>query len=88
MAASPLLNIIGRNPVLSMPLLQRINNQNLEVIQGLKEENHHPYQLLLLLFRVLRRQRAAREVQQVVDKFQMTEDSHTSKGGVVNTVEE
>jgi len=38
MAASPLLNIIGRNPVLSMPLLQRINNQNLEVIQGLKEE--------------------------------------------------
>jgi len=38
MAASPLLNIIGHNPVLSMPLLQRMNNQNLEVIQGLKKE--------------------------------------------------
>jgi len=38
MAASPLLNIIGHDRTLSMPLLQRINNQNLELIQRLKEE--------------------------------------------------
>jgi len=104
MAASPLLNIIGHNPVLSMPLLQRMNNQNLEVIQGLKKEVKSAgvtnswftvgvglsilISCSILLFRVLRRQRAVREIQQVVDKFQMTEDGHTSKGGVVKTVKE
>jgi len=104
MAASPLLNIIDHNPVLSMPLLQRMNNQNLEVIQGLKEEVKSAgvtnswftvgvglsilISCSILLFRVLRRQRAVREIQQVVDKFQMTEDGHTSKGGVVKTVKE
>jgi len=79
-----------------MPLLQRMNNQNLEVIQGLKEEVKSAgvtniwftvgvgisilISCSILLFRVLRRHRAAREIQQVVDKFQMTEDGHTSKG--------
>jgi len=87
-----------------MPLLQRMNNQNLEVIQGLKEEVKSAgvtnywcavgegisilISCSILLFRVLRRQRSAREIQQVVDKFQMTDNGHTSKGGVVNTVKE
>jgi len=94
MAASPMLNIIGHNPVLGMPLLPRMNNQSLEVIIGLREEVKSAgvtniwfavgveisilISCSILLFRVLRRQRAAREIQQVVDKFQMTEDSHTS----------
>jgi len=82
MAASPLLNIIGHDPTLSMPLLQRINNQNLEVIQGLKEEVKSAgttdtwfavgvgASLLIsysfLLIIMLRRRRDAREIQQVV----------------------
>jgi len=102
LAASPLLNIIGHDPKLSIPLLQRIYNENLEVIQGLKEEVKSAgttdiwfavgvgisvfISCSILLILVPRRRRDAREIQQVVDKFQMTEDGHTSKGGVVNTV--
>jgi len=38
MAAFPLINIIGNNHVLSMPLLKSINGLNRQVIQKLKEE--------------------------------------------------
>jgi len=74
----------------------------LEVIQGLKEEVKSAgttdiwfavgvgisvfISCSILLILVPRRRRDAREIQQVVDKFQMTEDGHISKGGVVNTV--
>ncbi|KAH8267405.1 hypothetical protein KR018_008932 [Drosophila ironensis] len=102
-AASPLLNIIGHNYVLSMPMLQRMNSQNLESIQTLQNEIKSAgstdiwiaggvgvsflISTFILLHLVWRRRRDAWEMQQVAETFKTTEDGLTPKGGVVNTSE-
>ncbi|KPU81751.1 uncharacterized protein Dana_GF27280, partial [Drosophila ananassae] len=102
-AASPLLNIIGHNHALSMPMLQRMNSQNLETIQTLKNEIKSAgstdiwiavgvgvsflISTFILLHLVWRRRRDAWEMQQVAETFKTTEDGLTPKGGVVKTSE-
>ncbi|KAH8385760.1 hypothetical protein KR009_008992 [Drosophila setifemur] len=102
-AASPLLNIIGHSHVLSMPMLQRMNNQNPETIETLKNEVKAAgstdiliavgvgvsflISSFILLHLVWRKRRDAWEMRQVAETFKATEDGLTTKGGVVNIIE-
>jgi len=99
-ARSPLLNIVGHDPELSMPLLHRMNNDNLRFIQGFKDEVDAAGSPKLwfvagvvlnvgligslILFLALRKRRASAEIQQTIDKLNITEDGHNLRGGVVN----
>lgn len=96
---SPLLNIIGHDPALSIPLLHRMNVDNLQSIMDFKEEviaaGSPKYWFAVgavlnvglicsfILFMVLRRRRASLKIQKALDNFNMTEDGHHSEGGVV-----
>lgn len=97
---SLLLCIVGHDPVLSIPLLHRMSNENLHSIQNLMndvESEGSPrlwfvagvvlnFGLIgsLVLYLALRRRRASREIQRTIDTFNMTEDGHKLEGGVVN----
>nr|ABQ84941.1 env [Drosophila melanogaster] len=97
---SPLLNIVGHDPVLSIPLLHRMSNENLHSIQNLMDDVESEgsprlwfvagvvlnFGLIgsLALYLALRRRRASREIQRTIDTFNMTEDGHKLEGGVVN----
>jgi len=97
----PLLIIVGHDPVLSIPLLHQMNNENLLSIQSFKDdvESEGSPKLWFVagvvlnigligsfaLYLALRRRRASMEIQRTIDTFNMTEDGHKLEGGVVNT---
>ncbi|KAH8385785.1 hypothetical protein KR093_000349 [Drosophila rubida] len=91
-AGSPLLNIISYDPVLSMPLRHRMNNQDLHTIQEFMEEMTSTWspkmwfvtgvRISLMctdsfpIFQVLRKRRESLKVQRVIDSFSVTGDGH------------
>nr|AAA28601.1 ORF3 [Drosophila virilis] len=97
---SPLLNIIGHDPALSIPLLHRMNINNLLSIRDFREEvvaaGSPKFWFAIgavlnvgligsfFLFLVLRKRRASMQMQKAIDKYDMPEDGHHLRGGVVN----
>jgi len=93
---SPLVNIIGHDPVLSIPLLHRMNSENLRSVQSFKEEVESAGSprvwfaagVILnvgqmgsfLLYLTLRRRRASEEMQRTIDKYSLTEDGQKREG--------
>lgn len=100
-AASPLLNITGHETILSLPYLHRLNNQNLQTIDEIKEElttvTSRTLAFILglgvaalisglaFLWQYKKKTRALHEINLVVKDMATNEDDRVSKGGVVNT---
>jgi len=99
-AASPLINITGHDHILSLPLLQRMNEHNLRLLQELRDDVSDggspriwfaagvAVSLMLcglvLLQQHCRRKREAAQLQKSIDELAVTEDGVQFKGGVVN----
>ncbi|KAH8361297.1 hypothetical protein KR200_000844 [Drosophila serrata] len=99
-AASPLINITGHDHILSLPLLQRMNEHNLRLMQKLRDDvsgGGSPKIWfaagvavsltligLILLQQHCRREREACQLQMSIDELAVTEDGVKFKGGVVN----
>ncbi|KAH8338725.1 hypothetical protein KR074_003729 [Drosophila pseudoananassae] len=99
-AASPLINITGHDHILSLPMLQRMNEHNLRLMQELREDVSAGGSpriwfaagvavsltlcALVLLQQHCRRKREAAQLQKSIDELAVTEDGVQFKGGVVN----
>uniref|UniRef100_A0A0A1XN32 Retrovirus-related Env polyprotein from transposon gypsy n=1 Tax=Zeugodacus cucurbitae TaxID=28588 RepID=A0A0A1XN32_ZEUCU len=99
--ASPLLNITGHETILSLPYIHRLNNQNLQTIDEIKEElttvTSRTLAFILglgvaalisglaFLWQYKKKTRALHEINLVVKYMATNEDDRVSKGGVVNT---
>lgn len=100
-AGSPLLNIIGHDPVLSMPQLHRMNNLNLQVIKNFKGELAATkasrnlasfgiilsiiFSSLIFVWLLIRKWQASRKVEKIINSYKVTEVGQQLEGGVVNT---
>jgi len=94
---SPLLNIVGHDPVLSIPFLHRMSNNNIRFIQGFNYElDGAGYPKLwfvagvilniglidsFIFFLALRRKQAFIKIQRAIDKLNTTEDGLKSEEG-------
>ncbi|KAH8339636.1 hypothetical protein KR074_002916 [Drosophila pseudoananassae] len=99
-AASPLINITGHDHILILPMLQRMNEHNLRLMQELREDVSAGGSpriwfaagvavsltlcALVLLQQHCRRKREAAQLQKSIDELAVTEDGVQFKGGVVN----
>lgn len=92
-AGSPLHNIISHDPVLSVPQLHRMNNDNLRVIQDEQASTDSLNMWIIIgvalgvilcgcvtMWQILKRRKTSREVQKVIDSYKIIEDGRRTDG--------
>jgi len=80
-AASPLLNITGHDHVLSLPLLQWMNEHNLRIIQEIRDDGRRIPEDLV---HSGSGKSASFKLQKAIDELIITEDGDRLKGKIVN----
>lgn len=99
--ASPLLNITGHDQVLSLPMLQRMNEHNLHIIQKLRDDMFSggtprvwfmvgvtlslAFGCIGIIYQCWYRRRSSIKLQEMVKELSVTEDGNNLKGGLVNS---
>lgn len=99
-AGSPLLNIISHDPVLSLPELHLMNTHNLRVISEFKEDLESSdsqanwlisgiilsaaFSCFIVIYHFYKRKMESKKVQEVINKYSVSEAGHELSGGIVN----